>query len=157
MSCHPLDYSCPDDEMKEKLETANYQLTVDGSEFTPISGRMRRVRRYIYKAFLKTGVFGLDALSFLFFMSTAYSFPHLALWNEEVAGICRVRNRVSPWTMRETRCVSKWTTELIEFFLGKDVSLHLTKHLIKLFCFIYGCHGMIRRKRGSDRVYRRGM
>ena len=129
--------------MKGELERANYQMTVDGLEFTPISGRKRTVRRYIYKAFLKTGVLGLDALSFLFFMSTAYLYPHLALWDEEVSGICRVRNRFSPWTMRETRCVSKWTTELIEFFLEKDVSLHL----IKLFRFIYGCHGMIRGKR----------
>ena len=143
MSCYPLDYSCPHDEMKEELETANYQLTVDGLEFTPISGRKRTVRCYIYKAFLKTGVFGLDALSFLFFMSMAYSYPHLALWEEEVAGICRVRNRFSLWTMRETRCVSKWTTGLIEFFLRQDVSLHL----IKLFCFIYGCHGRIRGKK----------
>ena len=132
MSCYPFDYTCPNDEMKQELETANYQLTVDGLEFTPIIGRKKTVRRYAYKAFLKTGVFGLDALSFLFFMSTAYCYPHLALCDEEVLGICRVRNRFNPWSMRETRCASKWTTELIEFFLGKDVSLHR----IKLSCFI---------------------
>ena len=66
MSCYPFEYTCPSDEMKEELEIANYQLTVDGLEFTPVIGRKKTVRRYIYKAFLKTGVFGLDALSFLF-------------------------------------------------------------------------------------------
>ena len=89
MSCYPFDYTCPNGEMKEELETANYQLTVDGLEFTPVIGRKKTVRRYTYKALLKTGVFGLDALSFLFFMSTAYCYPHLALWDEEVLGICR--------------------------------------------------------------------
>ena len=154
MSCYPLDYLCPDDEMKEELEPANYQLSFDGLEFTPISGRKRTVLRYIYKAFLKTGVSGLDFFSFLFFMSTAYSYPHLALWDEEVFGICRVRNRFIPWTMRETRCVSKWTTELIEFVLGKDVSLHLTK----LFCLFYGCHEMIReKKKGEVMGFREGI
>ena len=127
LSCYPFYYTCPDDEMKEELENANYQLTVDGLKFTPISGRQRTVLLYIYKAFLKTGVFILDALSSLLFIFTAYYFSHLALWDAEIVGICRVRNRLHPRKMRETSCLSKWTTELIEFFLRRGVSsfIHL--------------------------------
>ena len=53
MSCYPLDYYCPDDEMKEELETVNYRLTVDGLEFTPISGRKRTCTVTFIRRFLK--------------------------------------------------------------------------------------------------------
>ena len=123
MSCYPLNHESPEEELQEELETAHYKLSVDGIEFTPVTGRRRTVRRYIFQAFLQKGVFGLDAVSYMFFLSTAYSYFQRALWDEEVSGICRVRNRFNPWTMLETRYCSKWTTELIEFFIGNDVSL----------------------------------
>ena len=131
MSCYPLNYESPYEELQEEIDTAQYKLSVDVIELTPVTGRQRTIRRfiyiyiyiYIYQSFLKKGVFEFDAVSYLFFMSTAYSYFQMAHW-DEVSGICRVRNRFNSWSIRKTRCVPKWTIELIEFFLGKDVSLH---------------------------------
>ena len=55
MSCYPLNYASPDKELQEEIDTAQYKLSADGIELTPVTGRQRTVRRYIFQALYISG------------------------------------------------------------------------------------------------------
>ena len=65
---------------------------------------------------------GLCAKEFLFYMSTSHHYSILVLGEEEILGITTAKRYSSPWERRETECVSRKTVDIINFFLGKDVS-----------------------------------
>ena len=41
MNCYPLNTESHEKDLHDDLKTANYQLSVDGIEFTPVSGSQK--------------------------------------------------------------------------------------------------------------------
>ena len=112
----------PGEELQNLLCEAEYLLEQQGIVLVPVSDFRLKVRQYLYKNYINENIGGLEASDFLFYLSTSYKHLNIILGHEEVLGICRASTMLNPWDKRETRTVSSRTVDVIEFFLGRNVS-----------------------------------
>ena len=113
----------PDQDLQDQLDYAEVKLNQKGIELVPVSGFKKRAREFYYKRYISQEISGLGPDDYIFFMSEAYQHLQIVLGDEEVWALDRVSVMSKPWRRRELNFVSVETLEMIDFFLGLDVSI----------------------------------
>ena len=104
MNWYTINYLRESELANEHLENARWGLETDGVSLEHLSILQNRKRRSQYLNFIYQDTAGLSAIQFRFF-SVSYTFPHLALTDEQIEGIIRVIGRNRKWERRETQCL----------------------------------------------------
>ena len=123
MSHMHINFLEPDHDMQDELDRAKVEISRRGLELTSTTGFRKMVKSYFYRKYINQEVAGLDADVFLFFMSEGYNDLRVILGDEEVHALDRVSVMEKPWRRRDIQCVSVETLEVIDFFLGLNVSI----------------------------------
>ena len=122
MNWYTINYLRETEEVRDELDAAEWRLIVNGFSRESVTGALEMKRRQQYLDFIYRDTSGLGAQEFLYFFPSGYKVDCLVLTDYEVQGILGARGSHSPWELRRTQCVSDETSNIIEFFLGKDVS-----------------------------------
>ena len=112
----------PGEELQDLFCEAEYLLEQQGIVLFPVTDFRLKVRPNLYKNFINENIGGLKACDFPFYLSTACKHLNIILGHEQVLVICRASTMLNPWDKRETCTVSSKRGDVIEFFLGRNVS-----------------------------------
>ena len=113
----------PDQDLQDKLHFAEVKFSQRGVNLVPVSVFKKRSREFYYKRYINQEVWGPEAEDYLVYMLEAYQHLKIVLGDEEVWALDRVSVMSKPWRRHELKCVSVETLEVVEFFLGLDVSI----------------------------------
>ena len=123
MSDMHVNFLEPDQDLQDKLNYAEVKFSKRGVNLDPVSGFKKRSREFYYKRYINQEVWGLKAEDYLVYMSEAYQHLKTVLGDEEVWALDRVTVMSKPWRRHELKCVLVETLEVVDFFLGLDVSI----------------------------------
>ena len=122
MNWYTVNYLRNNEENRNDLGGAEWKLRTSGFSEPMVNSSTEHIRRKDYLDFIYRDTSGLTAEDYLFFFSVGYKIYKIVLTGDEVIGILGARGSYSPWELRRTQCVSDDTSDIVEYFLGKDVS-----------------------------------
>ena len=123
MSHMHINFLEPDQDMQDEVHHAEVEVSRRGLELTSTTGFRKKVKSYFYRRYINQEVAGLNADDVLFFMSESYNYVRVVSGDEEVYALDRVSVMEKSWSRRDVQCVSVETLEVVDFFLGLDVSI----------------------------------
>ena len=115
MNWYTVNYFRDNEENRNNLIAAEWKLKTSGYSEPMVNSSTEYIRRKDYLDFIFRDTSGLTAEDYFFFFSAGYKI-------DIVIGILGARGCYSPWELRRTQCVSDDISEIVEYFLGNDVS-----------------------------------
>ena len=122
MKWYTVNYLRDNEENRDDLKAAEWRLKTSGYSEPLVNNSTEYIRGKDYLDFIYRDTSVMTAEDYLFFFSAVYKIDKIVLTGDEIIGILGARGRYSPWELRRTQCVSDDTSDIIEYFLGKDVS-----------------------------------